>query len=238
MTKFKLSPSYQEIDAIINFLGYGNPFAPVWFIGFEEGLGDMNSEDAIENCKSRGTFSSVMDLHAAHLLLRQGGQPIDLEKRPPRTQVWRFIAKIMLARQGHESWHTTEAAKDYVRFCLGRKDRDTFLTELSPIPASRTTDLDWMTRFAELDDNLAVKIQRRKNTLKQLLKENTPSLIICYGRKRGDEFASLLDLEWERVSNQISKSRDSKCLLLPFFGNGQMSRSVIDDLIANKLLNW
>jgi hypothetical protein len=206
-------------------------------IGLEEGLGDMTSEDAAENCKARGTFESVMDLHEAHLLLRQGGNPIDLEKKPLRIQVWRFIAKIMLAREGNEGWHTSEAAKDYVRFRLGRKDHDTFLTELSPIPASRTTQPDWITKFAKLDDKLTVKIEKRKEKLKQLLKESAPHLIICYGRKKVDEFARVLDIEWEPVSNKISKSHESKCLLLPFFGQGRMSRSVIEDLIANRLLS-
>lgn len=238
MDKSRLDLAPEEVDRIINFLGYGCPSAPVWFIGFEEGLGDMKSDDDTKNRKARGAFENVMDLHEAHLHLQQGGQRIDLEIKPPRTQVWRFMAKIMLARDGYKDWHDRTAARDYVRFRLGRKNGDTFLTELSPIPAGSATETKWMTEFAKLDDKLNEKISKRKENLKCLLKAHSPNnLAICYGAKRAGEFAKLLDIEWKPVCEKIWKSDDSKCLLLPFFGNGQMSHSVIKNLISYKLLS-
>jgi hypothetical protein len=71
-----LSP--EEIGRIVNFLGYGSPSAPVWFMGIEEGLGNMNSQDISQNLKARATFESTMDLREAHIRLRERGRPIDI----------------------------------------------------------------------------------------------------------------------------------------------------------------
>jgi len=50
-SRFELTES--EIGAIIGFLGYGRVSAPVWFIGLEEGLGDMTSEENVANVRAR-----------------------------------------------------------------------------------------------------------------------------------------------------------------------------------------
>jgi hypothetical protein len=80
--------STEEIGRIVNFLGYGRPSAKVWFMGIEEGLGNMNSQDISENLKARASFESTMDLREAHMRLREQGRPIDIENQPPSTQVW------------------------------------------------------------------------------------------------------------------------------------------------------
>ena len=92
--------SAEEVGRIVNFLGYGRPSAPVWFMGIEEGLGNMNSQDISANLKARASFENTMDLREAHMRLRERGRPIDIENQPPSTQVWQWMAKIMLARQG------------------------------------------------------------------------------------------------------------------------------------------
>ena len=71
MTKFNLSAD--EIEKVLGFLGYGKSSGSVWFIGKEEGLGDMTSDDAIRNLKARGGFENVMDLYRAHRNLWEDG---------------------------------------------------------------------------------------------------------------------------------------------------------------------
>ena len=237
MVEFHPNLSEEEIRAIVSFLGYGRPSAPVWFIGLEEGLGHMDSDDAIRNLKARGKFGRVMDLYDAHLDLEEKGRPINIENKPPSTQVWRWMAKIMLAVEGLD-WRDRNLAKDYVRFRLGRADGDTFMTELSPIPAGNAKDEVWRTLFKDLDPGLDSKINERRCELKKLLKENAPPLVICYGRTRADAFAELLDLyQWGHVSSGVSASPDLRCLLLPFFGLGQMSQLVIQVLLDKQLLS-
>ncbi|HUB19194.1 MAG TPA: hypothetical protein VL990_11215 [Acidobacteriaceae bacterium] len=250
--------SAEEIDRIVNFLGYGLPSAPVWFMGIEEGLGNMNSQDISANLKARASFERTMDLREAHLRLREQGRPIDIEKQPPSTQVWQWMAKIMLAFQGIENWsdlistdkenqsrarkHIQSCAKKYIQHRLGRSNGNTFLTELSPIPAAKTTDQNVMSWFKENDSELEVKITQRRAELNRMLKESPHSLVICYGYgnngDRARDFAKFLEVEWQSVPDcpGVCRSGDSKRLLLPFFGNGQMSYTVFVDLIRSGLL--
>lgn len=223
-----------EIQRIVSFLGYGRISAPVWFIGIEEGLGGVSLEEAVKNLKARGSFELTMDLYEACLNLQEAGQPIDIVTHTPSTQVWRFMAKIMRAYMGEQNWRDPKAAKEYVQSRLGRHDGDTFLTELSPIPAGNTADTTWMTWFHERDPELHQKLQQRRETLREMLREreNDPPLIICYSLPRADEFAEFLGIEWQPVSARVRSSPDCKNWILPFFGNGQMSHSVIQELLG------
>ncbi len=61
-----------DIGRILGFLGYGNPAAPLWFIGLEKGIGGMGDSDVRHNLKARGQWSLVMDLFQSHQTLVQG----------------------------------------------------------------------------------------------------------------------------------------------------------------------
>lgn len=237
MSQHSLDLSIEEVERIVSFLGYGRTSAPVWFIGFEEGLGDMSDEEVIKNCKSRGRFERVMDLYEAHLDLFQNGLPINLEVKPPRTQVWQYMAKIMLAREGITTWDDKKKVRDYIRLRLGRKNSDTFLTELSPIPTKRNSDNSWRVKLTKIDNDLPSKIAQRKEELRRLLRENSRRLVVCYGLKQKTAFSELLGIDWKFITNDIFTSENSRCLLLPFFGNGQMKHTVIEHLMSNNLLH-
>jgi hypothetical protein len=232
--------SQEEIDRVVSFTGYGRIDAPVWFIGLEEGLGEMSSADTLANLKVRGSFENVMDLRSAHhLRLNEGGSPINWDKRPPKTQVWLYMAKIMRALNNQEdACSNLNAARQYVQTRLGRSKSgigQTFLTELSPIPAARGNDKQWIEFFKAIDPKFDEKIANRKKALQLLIKDNPESLLVCYGNKK-QEFAELLGVEWEMVAPRIFKARGHRHLLLPFFGNGQISHAVIMQLLRPGLL--
>jgi len=235
LTEIRFDLPMKEVDSIVGFLGYGNPTESVWFIGIEEGLGDANSADALKNLKARGTFDAVMDLHDAHhKRLRENGTPIDFDAKPPSTPVWQWIAKIMRAYEGYDNWRDVNPANEYIRCCLGRRDGTTFLTELSPIPSNSTANRAWMEAFNKLDSELGEKLARRRDRLLELLNHSCPRMVICYGdgKVKAREYESSLGAEWTSIGVRIA--RDSKraypFLLLPFFGNGQMSQSVIEEM--------
>lgn len=228
--------SMEEINRIVSFLGYGNPAAPVWFVGIEEGLGEMKPADTFENLKARGSFKITMDLRDAHLLLKESGQPIEIQSKRHFTPVWEYMSKIMLARKGksESEWQALEAVREYVRYNLGRAGGDTFLTELSPIPKKRANDKTWMALFEARDPALGTKIKARRQALKELIGQQT-KLVICYG-KRPDDFADLFDIKWSRVTSDISTANDPRFLLLPFFGVGNISHSVIGNVATSGYL--
>jgi len=230
-----LSPG--ELDNILCFLGYGHISAPVWFVGLEEGLAGMSEEDTIHNLKARAHFNPVMDLREAHLRLMRAGRPIDVELDPPRTQVWQYMAKIMLARSGCKEWKSNRAVKEYIKNNLGRSGGETFLTELSPVPTRRSNDSTWAVEFARLkpglDDIVAARCIRLKATLEAMVPR---PLVICYGFGSEMRFAHLLGEEWVSLGRQIKAAHHGQYLLLPFFGNGQMSHAVIESLMSLGIL--
>jgi hypothetical protein len=234
--ELQLDLSGEESDRIINFLGFGRPSAPVWFIGLEEGLGKADSKEAVDNLKARTSFRPVMDLCEAHKGLQEKGGFIDIESKAAFTQVWIWMAKIVRAHNGCKDWSDAASAREYVQLKLGRNGGETFLTELSPIPSANAKDKKWMDWFLKKDSELTSKIEQRREELKKLLNDNNPPLVVCYGSKSADEFADLLDLEWQPVYGGIFTSRDSRRLLLPFFGNGHMSHCHVETLIDRRLL--
>jgi hypothetical protein len=143
--------SAEEARRIIGFLGYGRLSAPVWFIGLEEGLSKQDSVDWAHNLRARGTWDDVMDLDRAHLLLHEGGAPMRVSVKPPRTPTWRWMAKICRALAGNSDWSDGQAAEEYVKRRLGRADPaigETFLTELSPIPSKNVAlNKEWLSFF-------------------------------------------------------------------------------------------
>jgi len=232
------SLAQEFIDRIVGFLGYGRLSAPVWFIGLEEGLGRMNDEEAHCNLVARGRFDEVMDLAAAHKTLKETGKFIEIEnKKSFSTQVWHWMAKVMLARAGYQNWNEASQVKSYIRTRLGRKTcrGETFLTELSPIPRKKNTEGRWIEYFRALDKNIDEKIRQRMIRLQNELSSRKPTLIICYG-KRQYQFQQLLGIERWIGTSPILRSSNFQCLLLPFFGNGHMSEVIIKSLVSEGLL--
>jgi hypothetical protein len=244
MVGHQLSLSDDAIKRVVGFLGYGRASAPVWFIGLEEGLGDAKDDEAIINLKARTQFERTMDLAVAHRALREGGEPIEIETKDTFTQVWVWMAKIMRSRAGNVDWQDTEAAKTYIRQHLGRRNGETFLTEVSPIPSRKQRDkwlLEW---FQKKLPDLDQMLKKRRESLYDLFRRHNPSLVVCYGS--GDtarrSFQEMLSpTSWETFAELEGKRRtlieaspNRRVLLLPFFGNGHMKHSVIETLITRE----
>ena len=184
-----------------------------------------------------------MDLRQAHLRLTRHGRQIDVEMEAPPTQVWRWMARIMLAAEKGD-WESRDTVESYVRTRLGRANGDTFLTELSPIPARHGRDNDWNEVIAHCEKKLGVQVlesavARRNEKLERIMKAKGSGLIICYGdgRKRAEEFARRLNIDWRPLYARMATASDSRCILLPFFGQGQMSYEVFETLLHSGILS-
>jgi hypothetical protein len=144
----------------------------------------------------------------------------------------------MRAHEGITDWNDPKLAKEFVQTRLGRMNESTFLTELSPIPARGTKDKDWMLEFRRSVPDLGATLTKRKERLRELAAN--ASLIVCYGNgsNRAPEFADLLCVEWQRLSSGVSISRDSRRMLLPFFGHWQQKHllAAVQELLVRGLL--
>ncbi len=226
------------VDRILGFLGYGNPRASLWFIGLEEGLGEMNDSDIVANLSARGRFSEVMDLSDAHLSLLEGGRPYDLSQRQKFTQVWLWMGRLARAIEGALDWRDVNRAKDYIRNRLGRSAGRTFLTYLSPIPAKNLSDRSWVEFLKHDEPDLNPALAARQQKLRNFLDLHQPRLVICHGSSARRRYHSLLNSRgWELLpshsSIEICDVSPGRCYVVsPFFGNGQMSISIAGELVT------
>jgi hypothetical protein len=223
-----------EAKRILRFVGYGNLSARFWFIGLEEGLSSEEKNDLQHNLKSRGTWSSVMDLAEACLTLRHNGKSVEIKNYPhlPKTPTWRWMAKVCLWLDARRFSATNDEANDYVRRYLGRKNGQTFLTELSPIPSRNQSGGPlWLDFFRKAEEETDALIKERQGRLRSLIAEHQPPFIFCYGAERDtamEQFKVLLpNRNWIRVGekSQISVLPNSVAILMPFLGVGRLTRT-------------
>lgn len=234
-----MSPADYQIENIVKFLGYGRPSAPTWFVGLEEGLGGQTVEDSRKNLAARGEFAQIMDMREAHLTLWAGNKCIDITRLKKITPVWIWMGRFLRARDGANNWEDTDAAKEYVRCHLGRKDGPAFLTELSPIPRARQHDGRWKNIFHRPTIDLLSLLMQRRNDQEALYRKYLPSLVVCYSTsdRARSEFQSLFSIgRLIEAAPHAYISEDACFLVTPFFGNGRMSFKIARAIVDRGLL--
>lgn len=242
-----------EVRGLARHIGYGNPAAPLWFVGGEEGLGGkMNMREQADNLAARASWKPVMDMAAAHRMLQEAGGFIeDLIDRPGATTTWRFMARIARAFEGAADWQDAGEAASYVGHQLGRSNGRTFLTELRPFPAQRAQP-PGLSNFPDRGLIDTVLAERRDHQM-ELLHRHCPRVVICYGASLRDRFTSHFGLRWElfetvewRSANSGARRRTplycgriehpahapTRAFLLPFLGNGAIGVPVLRGFIA------
>jgi len=125
--------SPDEFNIILNFIGYGNLNAPLWFLGIEEGLGKRYKAEHWSyewEIRMRASWSPVMDLHAAHEMLKDhywdSGQC---------SWVWVVMAQLAPGILHRASdWMDSDQANHYIINELGRSTGATLLREALPLP--------------------------------------------------------------------------------------------------------
>lgn len=174
-TEKKLNPlTNEELNHLLDFVGYGSPKAPVWFLGMEEGGG---GED---NIRRRLAFRTVEDLAEAHEKASAEKHHRALEAIQP---TWRGMCDIMLGLEGKEV--SRENRRSYQAKWLGRYNGSTLLVELMPILKPRIDQWGYeqlIPQFASAIEYYDKVLERRTKYLRQLLRENSPQVVICYGK--------------------------------------------------------
>ena len=234
----KLSPS--ELARLTSFIGYGRLDAPIWFLGMEEGTG--GNETAIEgNLRVRLRWTErVMDMADAHDQHNLNGPYFDPDRRLKVPAVWLFMARIARALgQGQATdWYSDrEAARTYVRERLGRRDGETLLAELLPLPRPHAFWSEvYQDVFPTAREYGQAVLPGRIDLLAGLVRTYAPRTLICYGKRNYGHYRHIAGAaDWTRLPGtriEVAQHGRTTIALTPFFGNGQLSLKDLDVLIT------
>lgn len=172
-----------ELEQLLNFVGYGKLTAKVWFLGMEEAGGGES------NIRARLRFQPVEDCANAHRILEITKHHCG---KPVIQRTWRGMCYIMLRLDGKEP--TRESIRNYQANCLGRDDGSSLLCELMPIPKPSLNDWGYealIPQFSSCNEYYRRVKPRRIEYLHRLLSEQKPELVVCYGKKYWQEYKEL-----------------------------------------------
>lgn len=218
---------------LLNWKGYGNPDGRFWFVGYEEAGAEDNQENSKENSIKSG-FPEIYDLRAAHAADTLG--LVD-----DMIPTWTVMSRIVLRLEGVADWRETEPARAYQLNFLGRRDGQTFLTDLLPLRKKSSTGMPaWSRhRWHSWDDYFNEVWAERCKSIKSLWDVHRPRYTFCYGTGWWrDRYKEMFSHEFEQHYSgrlEVARDRESIIVLTPFFSTRTgMTRDFIDS-IANVL---
>lgn len=187
--------SGEDTDRLLQFLGYGNPSGPFWFVGMEE-AGNLSKDEVLTRARE---FHPIDDLARVHSL---PGYWMDTTKLIP---TWSAMCRLVLRISCNPAWQDREAVRAYQSEKLGRIGGATFLTELLPLPCPSTASWPYSTVFPTRETYAASIIPSRILRLRAVFKESQPQYVFCYGKTYWPYFEEIFrisrfhDLEQGRV---------------------------------------
>ncbi len=161
------------------FYGYGTWSAKLWFVGMEEGGGDTQEEIGMRLDAWSG--ADLQDLRDFHKQLKGTDW---FSNRPPIQSTWSKLIRIALCAGNRPS--DTEAVRLFQRDELGRRDGNTALIELFPLPSPSTQH--WTYGACGIPALATREIYRdsmaasRMKTIQDRIDAHKPTAVIFYGR--------------------------------------------------------
>lgn len=207
-----------ELDHLCKFIGYGSLTAETWFLGMEEaGAGEAA-------LRTRANFDIVEDCADAHLALG-----IIKHHWGPRAiqSTWRGMCYVMLALD--DRCTTREDIRRYQAENLGRRSGSTLLVELMPIPRPR---LGWweydhlIPQFSSVENYIEKIKPWRISYIRNLYLQQRPGLVIAYGKKYWQDFASIFNkMTFQQEGHfMIGRERESLVVFTDHFTSRTMNK--------------
>ena len=188
---------------IETFYGYGNYQGKYWFIGMEEAGGEdleninlrVNTWEKREEKRKEKEIDDVAEYHEDMGLW---------DKKIQKT--WKGLIRITLSANGQYNINTDDVRK-YQLDELGRKDKETCLLELFPLPSPSIDDWIYAKYYqlSFLSDRETYRnycVDKRINHITQIIKEHRPKVVVFYGMK--------YDYYWRKIANIEFTKKDSK----------------------------
>ncbi|MHC5743477.1 MAG: hypothetical protein ACYTXT_16445 [Nostoc sp.] len=202
----------QRVDT---FYGYGNYQGSYWFIGMEEGGGEdfQDINNRINIWSNRGNHE-IEDIAEYHESIGYGasfkpGAKLDVP-------VWRTLIRIILSAKGNDNIDLEDIRKYQIEK-LGRKDKETCLLELFPLPSpsrkywiyNEFSQLPFLSTRQTYEDYC---VETRINHIRQRIQEHKPKAVVFYGRA--------FKYFWRKITENITNiefTKPSESSLEDFF---------------------
>lgn len=235
-------------SCLYNWIGYGNVNAPIWFMGIEEGGAEIwrNRTKTLEqSLELRSTFNIQMDFKHVwedlyHVSLNTFNGP----------NVWRYMTAFLLAFEGKQ--FSSNDIYDYlfVSKRLGRENANHFMGELMPLPKHSKQSIEpYVSIWASAQEYYEEVGKKRFSLIRETLEKNYGvKLIVSYDKVFTEKFLTYFSGEMKKLAHweygnekysiykvTISHNRIVYMLSTPFFGNGRISYSGIQDAVRHMI---
>jgi len=200
------------------FYGYGNYHGDYWFVGMEEaGGGDFKDLNNRMNTWSNRGNQEIDDIAEYHRDI--GCLPdakLDAKLDVP---VWRSIIRVLLSAKGKENIALEDIRKYHINE-LGRKDKETCLLELLPLPSPSHKDwiynqhsrLTFLANRKEYENHC---VEKRRSHINDRIKEYQPKAVVFYGRTHEYSWRKIAaDIEFSKTPEDFSIGRNSQTIFV------------------------
>ena len=203
-------------DFMSRFCGYGTWTAPAWFVGMEEGGGQ--ALDEIERRLAAWDGSDELaDLHEYQAGI--GGLRW-FSDRPKIRSTWGKLIRVLLAFRGART--DKDSVRQYQRDQLGRRNADTALIELLPLPSPSTAKWIYSSlnipAIATRERYYSELLPRRIAAIHTRIATHRPAFVVFYGIGYREDWEAIIGTKFELVQEerfQIAPDAATKFVLAP-----------------------
>lgn len=190
---------------IEKFDGYGNYEGKYWFVGMEErGAEDFEDVNCRINTWAKRGHKEIDDVAEYHQDMGGWGKKIQ--------RTWNGLIRILLSAKRIENIDK-EDVREYQFNKLARRNQETCLLELLPLPS--TSIDDWIyTQHSQLpflsdrDKYTNYCLEKRINHISHKIKEYQPQAVVFYGTGYEYSWRKIADIEFKKIefaSTETSK---------------------------------
>jgi hypothetical protein len=197
------------------FYGYGNYQGNYWFIGMEEAGGDFKENNNRINIWSSRGKQELEDIAEYHIAMGAG----ELFQVGAAIQpTWNKLIRIVLSAKGIENIDAEDVRKYQINE-LGRKNKETCLLELLPLPSPSLTH--WIysqhSRLPFLSNRIDYEnycVEKRINSISYKIKQYQPSSVVFYGILYEYSWRKIADVEFSLTPEGFFIGRNSQTVFV------------------------
>lgn len=229
-------PGTEEFNIINNWLGWGDPFGGIWFIGIEEGISwACSSEDELEQSRN--------EIHNNYKSRYKKINNKSDRVMKPHAPVANVSAKIAcISSISKNKWKSYQNEMLWVGDCKVFNGNILSLGKRSLSLNSWPPGYNALFGFSYKEYNTYFEkvIAHRYRIFRELRDECKPSAIVCFGKSHWSEFEKVFSLTSKPYEENLNaKTRiynQDKIILTRHFSNGFPDKTV--EFIGDIVHSW